>query len=82
MEQEACPRCGSSNVSTPGFTWYGGIAGPRMIGHRKCGDCRYQYVMGGTHKDLYIRIAMYFCISSAIGLVAIAIILYFMFFSG
>ncbi len=38
-----CPHCGSSIVNKPGFTWWGGALGPRMLKHRVCGSCKFGF---------------------------------------
>ena len=42
-DPNGCPQCGSSNVSAVKYTWWGGVIGPRMFHHTKCGSCNYRY---------------------------------------
>lgn len=34
-----CPFCGGTDPQKLGFTWWGGIIGPRLLSHVKCGTC-------------------------------------------
>lgn len=34
-----CPRCNGTNVVRPGYTWWGGAIGPRLLSHVKCKGC-------------------------------------------
>ena len=34
-----CPNCGSRNFKTPGFTWWGGAVGQKIISHVVCQNC-------------------------------------------
>ena len=38
-QEGRCPKCGSSNRKMPGFTWWGGAIGPRLLNHAQCLDC-------------------------------------------
>ena len=38
-----CPRCHHQGVRTPGFTWWGGMLGPKIIKHVKCDRCAYSF---------------------------------------
>ncbi len=40
---DQCPKCQSPNVRKPGFTWWGGALGPRMLNHRICNACGFGY---------------------------------------
>jgi len=39
----ACPRCQNTYCSTPGFTWWGGFLGPKIIPHLKCSRCQFSF---------------------------------------
>ncbi len=41
-----------------GFTWWGGILGPKILSHVKCGSCGTQY-NGKTGKDNTTAIIIY-----------------------
>jgi len=34
-----CPKCSSNKIQSVGFTWWGGIIGPKILSHVKCQDC-------------------------------------------
>lgn len=36
---DVCPKCKSTSVNAPKFTWWGGALGPRMLSHRVCNGC-------------------------------------------
>jgi hypothetical protein len=36
--ETTCPKCGSKNVSAVKLTWWGGVLGPKLLYHTKCGD--------------------------------------------
>jgi rubredoxin len=38
-----CPQCGSDNVAMPQFTWWGGLAGQKLLNHVKCNACSHTY---------------------------------------
>jgi transposase-like protein len=38
-----CPRCRSDRVEKPGFTWWGGVLGPKLFDHRVCRGCGYGF---------------------------------------
>ena len=40
---DGCPRCKSSSINKPGFTWWGGALGPKMLNHRVCRDCGFGF---------------------------------------
>jgi hypothetical protein len=40
---DRCPKCGSTNVRAPKFTWWGGALGPRLFHHRVCDACRFTF---------------------------------------
>jgi hypothetical protein len=73
-----CPRCGSPYASPVGFSWWGGMLGPRMISLVKCNHCRLQY-KGKTGESPNGFIAIYLGIGIAITL-AIVIAAYAMLF--
>jgi hypothetical protein len=40
---DSCPKCGSTNVRAPKFTWWGGFLGPKLFNHRVCGACGFAF---------------------------------------
>ncbi len=54
-----CPRCRNSAAEKVKFTWWGGLLGPKLLTHVKCGSCGYKY-NGKSGKDNTTGIAIYF----------------------
>src|SRR5437764_1334831 len=69
-----CPRCQRPDPEKVGFTWWGGVIGPRMLSHVKCRWCGMQY-NGKTGQSNTTGIIIYsvivFVIVFAIGLAII-----------
>ena len=40
---DGCPRCKSTAIKKPGFTWWGGALGPKMLNHRVCQSCGFGF---------------------------------------
>ena len=38
-----CPQCQGTNVQMPGFTWWGGALGQKLLDHVKCQSCSHTY---------------------------------------
>ncbi|MEW6212576.1 MAG: hypothetical protein AB1631_29895 [Acidobacteriota bacterium] len=38
-----CPKCQSDAAEKVGFTWWGGLIGPRLLNHVKCNRCGATY---------------------------------------
>jgi hypothetical protein len=38
-----CPKCGNTQATKVGFTWWGGALGPKLFSVVKCRQCRVQY---------------------------------------
>ena len=34
-----CPKCNSDQYSKVGFSWWGGVLGPKLFNHVKCDGC-------------------------------------------
>ena len=77
-EYQACPKCGEQNATKMSFTWWGGVVGPKILSHVKCGLCGAQY-NGKTGKDNTTGITIYsvivFAIVAAFLVIAVAAIL-------
>jgi hypothetical protein len=56
-----CPKCGSTNAKKVGFTFWGGIIGPRMLSHVKCQQCWTAY-NGKTGKSNTVGILIYIAV--------------------
>ena len=52
-----CPRCGGA-AEKLGFTWWGGVIGPRILTHVKCTSCGNKY-NGKSGKDNTTGIIIY-----------------------
>jgi hypothetical protein len=66
-----CPQCGISGAEKMSFTWWGGILGPRLFTHVKCGGCGKQY-NGKTGRDNTNNIVIY-CI--VVGFVCLGLVI-------
>ena len=53
-----CPKCSKSVAEKIRFTWWGGILGPKLLNHVKCGDCGSKY-NGKSGKDNTTGIVIY-----------------------
>jgi hypothetical protein len=71
-EFAACPACGKFLATRVTFSWWGGMLGPRMFTHVKCGGCSTTY-NGKTGKSNNAAIGMYFAVTT--GIVILIIIL-------
>jgi uncharacterized protein (DUF983 family) len=69
-----CPNCESIFADKVGFTWWGGLIGPRILTHVKCTKCGHTY-NGKTGRDNTTGIVVYCLIVGllAIGLVVVGI---------
>jgi hypothetical protein len=57
-----CPKCGQTNATKVGFTWWGGALGPRMFSQVKCQNCGTEY-NGKTGKSNQQAILIYLAVS-------------------
>ena len=53
-----CPKCQRPDPEKVGFTWWGGVLGPRMLSHVKCRWCGTTY-NGKTGRDNTTGIVVY-----------------------
>ncbi|HJL17178.1 MAG TPA: hypothetical protein RMH99_16040 [Sandaracinaceae bacterium LLY-WYZ-13_1] len=51
METAGCPSCGSREAEGVGFTWWGGVVGPKLLSHVRCAACgaTYNAKTGGSN---------------------------------
>jgi hypothetical protein len=70
LAEGACPRCRSANVYKPGFTFWGGVLGPKLLNHTVCRACGYGF-NGKTGRSNSTRIAVYLAASFAIATVLV-----------
>jgi len=71
-----CPKCSQSSAQKVSFTWWGGILGPKLFTHVKCGACNATY-NGKTGKDNTTNIIIYSIVA-----IVIAFFLMLLFFFG
>jgi predicted nucleic-acid-binding Zn-ribbon protein len=69
-----CPKCAATQAQPIGFTWWGGVLGPKLFTHVKCQNCGLAY-NGKTGRSNVQAIAIYLGVSAVIG-VAAGIILF------
>ena len=60
-----CPKCGGANIKQVGFTWWGGILGPRLFSHVKCNTCGTTY-NGKTGQSNTANILIYLAVTLAV----------------
>lgn len=65
-----CPNCRQEQASRVGFTWWGGLIGPRILNVVRCLGCGTQY-NGKTGGTLTTGIVIYTCVAVGIALVLI-----------
>ncbi|MFO0618067.1 MAG: hypothetical protein U0414_36080 [Polyangiaceae bacterium] len=70
----ACPRCQSSSVSKPSFTWWGGVVGPSLLKHRVCAACGFGF-NGNSGKSNNTAIALYVSFFFVVAIVVGALLL-------
>jgi hypothetical protein len=71
---QPCPNCAWAKAEEVGFTWWGGVVGPKMFNHVKCTQCGTTY-NGKTGKSNQQAISIYLAVSVMIG-VALATVIY------
>jgi hypothetical protein len=64
-----CPRCGSGASKPVGFTWWGGVLGPKLLSHVRCITCGNCY-NGKTGRPNTTAIVIYTAVFAVIGLIA------------
>lgn len=65
--ENGCPQCGSGNVDSVSYTWWGGVIGPRIFHHTKCKGCGYTY-NSKTRKSNNTNILLFSLIGVVVGL--------------
>ncbi|WP_295615026.1 hypothetical protein [Chamaesiphon sp. GL140_3_metabinner_50] len=65
---QPCPNCASEQAEAIGFTWWGGMVGPKMFTHVKCTKCGTTY-NGKTGKSNQQAIAIYVTLWTIFGIV-------------
>jgi predicted nucleic-acid-binding Zn-ribbon protein len=64
-----CPKCGGTQAQPVGFTWWGGVLGPKLFTHVKCAGCGMAY-NGKTGRSNDQAIDIYVGVSLVIGVAA------------
>jgi hypothetical protein len=62
-----CPKCNGTNSERVKFTWWGGLLGPKLLSHVKCG-CGHKY-NGKTGRDNTGVIAIYMVVVGGLAFV-------------
>jgi hypothetical protein len=62
-----CPRCGGTLATRVGFTWWGGLLGPKLLHHVKCAGCRTKY-NGQTGHYNTLGIVIYLGVGALLGI--------------
>ena len=65
-----CPKCSKADASAVGFTWWGGVLGPKLLHVVSCNGCKTQY-NGKTGKMNTTNIIIY---SVIVGIIAIVVV--------
>jgi hypothetical protein len=60
-----CPKCDAKRGEAVSFTWWGGLVGPKLMSHVKCGGCGAGY-NGKTGRSNDTAIAIYVGVSVVI----------------
>ena len=71
-----CPRCRQAVGMPVGFTWWGGVLGPKLFHHVRCPACQYEY-NGKTGASNSTAITIYLIVGLIIGaIIGLAIMFY------
>jgi hypothetical protein len=65
IDQDGCPQCGSSDIKSIKYTWWGGLIGPKLLHHTKCNSCKFLY-NSKSRKSNTNGIILYFVITFVI----------------
>ena len=68
-----CPHCQNTQASPVRYTWWGGVLGPKMLTHVKCGRCGTAY-NGKTGGSNSTAIAVYLVVGGLIFFVIVFVI--------
>jgi hypothetical protein len=63
----ACPGCGGGPLAEPGFTWWGGLVGHKLLGVEQCKRCKKWFVKG-TGQPGDTRVMVYIVVGIVLGL--------------
>lgn len=62
-----CPNCGGTLAAKVGFSWWGGVLGPKLLHHVKCVACRTKY-NGKTGHYNTLGIVIYCAVGTLVGI--------------
>ena len=65
-----CPKCGGTQTKKVGYTWWGGVLGPKLMNLHKCQACKFQF-NAKTGKSVSTAIWIYNLVAIAIAIVII-----------
>lgn len=65
-----CPRCGGAMSKPVGYTWWGGLVGPKLLHHVECERCGTAF-NGRTGRPNTLGIAIYLGSTVVIALVVV-----------
>jgi hypothetical protein len=68
-----CPNCKGTNSQQVGFTWWGGVIGPKLLNHVKCQGCGTAY-NSKTGKSNSTGIAIYMGVVAVATLVLLTVV--------
>ncbi len=77
-EYKPCPNCGRAGAERMSFTWWGGILGPKLLSHVKCGNCGTQYngkTGGSNTTGIIIYTVIVVSILAALLVIGIAVVI-------
>jgi hypothetical protein len=66
-EFQPCPKCQASDAKSVGFTWWGGVLGPKLLNLVQCNQCGEEF-NGRTGASTQKAIRIYIGVSCAITL--------------
>ena len=69
-----CPNCSARKSKLVGFTWWGGVLGPKILTHVKCPECGTAY-NGKTGQSNTTGIVIYSLVGVFIGFALFAMFL-------
>jgi hypothetical protein len=69
-QHQPCPSCTCKEATAIGFTWWGGLLGPKMFNHVECTKCGTTY-NGKTGKSNQQAIAIYLTVSTVIAVIVV-----------
>lgn len=73
-EYVPCPQCRTPDPDKVGFTWWGGLIGPRLLKHVRCKTCGTTY-NGKTGRSNTKGIVIYSLVLFGIGLAIVLIVI-------